>query len=811
MANGTVTLDQASINKLVAAINEGRSRDQGSTGRNMGQRDRNDEPPDLSTRGGQIRAQYQAMFEGMPMLKATKTILAEINSMNIGPLDKIMDLQEQMGGLAGDMGQNVFEGDAIANKFADTLVKFGEKLYGGESSVDGLNASLSRMLGEFPDAIKGIESLATGADSSANSFRLLRDSSAEDLADMALEMGVFGTKMGLSTREMTAFVTRQLDLTGKAGTDMLREASIAASRVAAETGDSSKEIMNITAELIADTQRYGNVSVQEAARIGGSLRQLGLDYSELNGMVDKFFNFDNAVSSVSALTSVFGVQLDAMDMMMMANEDQGAMMEYVREQFLATGKSVDDMGLAEKRLVQQQLGLKSISAVERLFDPSADLKAMDELGTDAELTAGNVEESMAELANDILNYGTNTQNAIDRMVDQSYKSVLAGHQRSLVLTSGRIEEFLQMAEKQAQLGATNIGQRQEGAISQFFGSMDAKMAELSKSMAEGISTAFKDIPERLVEVFEEAIREIKKLAIAKTNSPETDLGLLMAGGVTAAFKKVPEEVTAALSETTDEAQKSFGDAMKSADSELKNWASTVGSLGIEFDDLGAEQQKQLLEQYNITEDRMRGIMGSDSAAVAERNKVQRIEALLEQARGEGGIYENDQMGFERYAKSLFTQAGDLLDSEKDAMFESLGTDQDTIFQTLMGAKKRQEDARREQQEAARAASEQTSAQQNTNNATDSVNQASAAQAEAIENNRKALQELTKLVQEQKSGEVTVKIEPGELTLNLATPEVEVAFAKTVIRGALNGDARAGTPEQVIQLTSPAAGNTGTEV
>ena len=43
---------------------------------------------------------------------------------------------------------------------------------------------------------------------------------------------------------------------------------------------------------------------------------------------------------------------------------------------------------------------------------------------------------------------------------------------------------------------------------------------------------------------------------------------------------------------------------------------------------------------------------------------------------------------------------------------------------------------------------------------------------------------------------------------MATPDAEIELAKTVIRGALNGDARAGSPEQVIQLTSPAAGNQG---
>ena len=61
------------------------------------------------------------------------------------------------------------------------------------------------------------------------------------------------------------------------------------------------------------------------------------------------------------------------------NEDQDDMLHSIRESFLAAGRSADTLSLAEKRLIQEQLGLGDIESVERLLDPTKTITSMADL------------------------------------------------------------------------------------------------------------------------------------------------------------------------------------------------------------------------------------------------------------------------------------------------------------------------------------------------------------------------------------------------------------------------------------------------
>ena len=71
--------------------------------------------------------------------------------------------------------------------------------------------------------------------------------------------------------------------------------------------------------------------------------------------------------SLVILTTVFGVQLDAMELMRLATEDQGQLFHYLRDSFDAAGMSASDMNLPMKRLLQDLLGVGDIEVVERIF------------------------------------------------------------------------------------------------------------------------------------------------------------------------------------------------------------------------------------------------------------------------------------------------------------------------------------------------------------------------------------------------------------------------------------------------------------
>lgn len=170
-------------------------------------------------------------------------------------------------------------------------------------------------------------------------------------------LGTFEKGFNVSSNKIAKVMERNIALTGEASVDIFGEISNFSKAVSDQTGVDYKQISAVTMNLITDVQRFGNVQVDEAARIAGALAELGISYTTFGTMVDRFMNFDTAASSLGNLTTLFGVHFDAMEMMMLANEDQEEFLYRIREAFLETGKSVEDMTLAEKKLASQELGM----------------------------------------------------------------------------------------------------------------------------------------------------------------------------------------------------------------------------------------------------------------------------------------------------------------------------------------------------------------------------------------------------------------------------------------------------------------------
>ena len=737
---------------------ETQERSQGSTDRSLSNLGRDSPSAGDSFGSSAARNAFNQQFANISQALQATNIQSLVNQVQSfvdpkGPVPEFIRLQEEMGGLAGEMGKQLEGGGAITNTYAATLDDLNKKLLGArgtKTAFSEMGVSLSNMLGDMPEAMEGFDRLATGADSSANSFRLMKDRTKDELSEIALGIATFGDRMGLSTSESAALVEREMSKTGKAGTDILREAAVASSRIAAQIGDSSKEIMNITANLIADTQRYGNVSVQEAARIGASLRQLGLDYGELNSMVDKFFSFDGAVQSVSALTSVFGVQLDAMEMMMMANQNQGAMLEYVREQFLATGKSVDDMTLAEKRLVQQQLGLSDIQAVERLFDPSADIMAMEDLGTDAELKAGDVQQSMEELSTEIRRFGGNTQKALDRMAEQAYRAALANQQMTLGRSTALIQEFYSDVEKVAQEAGNDIAEL--AGVDSLFGSMNQAADKFSKEFSQGIVKGLELIIPEIGRIFQEALEK----AGLKEQSPSI-FGMEIYKGIEKAFELIPDSFHSVMKDAGEQGQEAFNNMLSDEDGALVKWGKKLGEAGFTIRDFTEGQIEELKEKFSISQENLQTVLSkfADKDAI----KARRFENQLAIAAQQLGGMETDAFKAER---------------ERIAQAMNL---------TIEGK-----------------AIEDSSAQESANQAKDAV-AASDANTEEVSKLTEEVKLLRDALAETRENQsIAVKIIADPIVLNL----MEDGTAKQIAVAAIKGtqlDARGGTNDARIQLTT----------
>ena len=206
--------------------------------------------------------------------------------------------------------------------------------------------------------------------------------------------------LGLSQDELSGFIERELSLTGKASLDQLKQLEKFSVAVADATGVPFKTIARGAAKIRADVEKFGNVTVEEAARIAGALSKAGVAFEQFSSMVGQFQGFESAAGAVSDLTSVFGVHLDTMDLMMKANEDQEAFMHTIRDSFLDQGVAIEDLNHSQKRLLASTLGM-DVSSAERFFregflpDPEDLEEATD--SASAEEALQRINDSFADL------------------------------------------------------------------------------------------------------------------------------------------------------------------------------------------------------------------------------------------------------------------------------------------------------------------------------------------------------------------------------------------------------------------------------
>jgi len=629
-------------------------------------------------------------FDQLPIVSQLQQIEKEFLGLTDDTmLRRMQELQNQFGGLAGGAGENFRRGTGFVNEYANAYIEFQERLAGvnqeGNERVRGLGVSLKAIVGDAKEAQGAIEAMSEGVRGSADGFRFASRVSAE----LVEEAAIFGERMDLNRSQITTFLSREIDLGRDAG-EMLRTSAVFATRAAAITGDSGKEILNIIEALTKDTERYGNVSEVEMAQIGASLRVLGLDYQELNGMVDKFFSFDSAAQSVSALTTVFGVHLDAMEAMRLANSpDRMDFLNYVRDQFLATGKAAEDMTLAEQRLVQQQLGLSSVSAVTRLFDPTADLQSLEDLTAQTQMGAGDFEDAVKELEDQVRQFGTGTADTLDRLREASFDALRMGLQRDILAVATQIEELKGTLE----IGAQGIGNlvREGTKLGEVYGESGQVMERFSGQQAEvqeEIIRGTRDMNQVAGELLDDMVERFGESVPFRDPQGNTP-GENIHQDLTEALEITQQEI--------DERLVLMGNSFMTAFdgvAALEMYGTEIlerhtGALGIAFESLSQTRREELARELDlaeeVAEDTLRKLFNDNLANTSERNLSREILRVLDQAQalsqGPGGadflegrirrIAEDYNVSEQALRAGMAEGGGDIAEGGSDVIFRNL--------------------------------------------------------------------------------------------------------------------------------------------
>jgi len=171
------------------------------------------------------------------------------------------------------------------------------------------------------------------------------------------ESAKFSKAMNISADEVGKLVSTRFAETGETSSDILTEITNQSIAVGEAAGIPFKEMAEGIKDIKLDMDTFTDMTVAGAARMTASLKQLGLSLGSFKGMMQPFRDFDTAATKMGDMSAMFGVQMDAMEMMYLANEDEEQFLHRMRDQLLDQGIDVESMSKTRQRALADQLGL----------------------------------------------------------------------------------------------------------------------------------------------------------------------------------------------------------------------------------------------------------------------------------------------------------------------------------------------------------------------------------------------------------------------------------------------------------------------
>jgi hypothetical protein len=350
---------------------------------------------------GMIKDNFSTIFsEGIKTAleneETKQAALMTIRSMALFPLAKSLagnalvpfqEIQKKLGGTLADIDSDVNRYAKGANKAMTDFFDVAAGKTSDAFKIGGVNLGVL-----LQDSVQSYRNIVEPLmNETKTGFFLAQEAAKGSAKNMTAEMIVAAEALGLKSSEIGTFISRNIDKTGKANTDFLKSSVAAADAAAKTLSVSPKVIMPVMEEIAKSVDRFGNASVTSMAKMAAQVTALGIDFSNLNQVVGTFQGFESAASNVGKLTAAFGVNLDAMELMEMANEDQASMIETLRASFEEAGVDVANLSLAQKRLISDALGGVGVDKVERMLGPLGE--GLEELN---EKTQKSAEESLVD-------------------------------------------------------------------------------------------------------------------------------------------------------------------------------------------------------------------------------------------------------------------------------------------------------------------------------------------------------------------------------------------------------------------------------
>ena len=433
--------------------------------------------------------------------------------------DVSIELINMPGKMEHELQQTRPEIDAFRRSIggiSEEAVRTGVGLTGiGKAALDGyeevVRAAISSNDAAYDSGIK----LADGLHEGIDGFDMLWDSASEaGLAYQKVIEGVANTVptliekiskgdrvkltafkkiLDLSGYEMAALLKRQYAFTGEAGTKIFEDISAVSVQLAKDTGLHQAGLQADILKVMEDVDNFGDIGVDAAGRIAASLGKLGLDFATFGSLTDGFMDFDSSAQKMGDLSALFGIQMDAMEMTYLANEDREEFLYRMREEILDAGLDVENMSNAKQRALASQLAM-SVTQMRLFVDEGISPLDQGELAesTDKAATVDGTTAAFEGIA--VLNK-KNTDVASTMTEELRLQQAYGEGYRTSVMNA-RIElrdtvaELKQVSLSQEQVNATAAGLDfiAEGPIAQvkIFAEEVVKQTDIMMNAAGGV-------------------------------------------------------------------------------------------------------------------------------------------------------------------------------------------------------------------------------------------------------------------------------------------------------------------------------------
>jgi len=340
----------------------------------------------------------------------------------VGGLIKGGDAAEAvMSGLTAGVGR-FLNWQALA---ISAVQKLGEFVVFATLKFDKMAASLAATTGQGRDYFAATIEMSAGtrgvvastgelveqAGKLQNSLAGLQGMSRGQVSQFA-EVGLAVERLGVSTDDYTSILSHQMTVMGKTGPEA-QETMGTLQTASNQLGMSFGELSSMMASSQKDFSSFGANADKVFLKTAGTARQLGMEIGDLVELGKKFDTFDSAASSVADLNYLMGGQfLDTMEMMSVQNEEGPAgVAAKIKEQFDATGKSIEDMSRHQRMAMAEAAGMDE-ATMTKFLTGEIDESQLEGLGE-----AVDPMTRLAETANQTLDFFSGIGKAVMAFAD----------------------------------------------------------------------------------------------------------------------------------------------------------------------------------------------------------------------------------------------------------------------------------------------------------------------------------------------------------------------------------------------------------